>query len=85
MLKSICFCGGTAHRRAMPTVLLCLFLLTLCLFLLTRCFGLAAPSQAAGTALFQDAKWVAEYVAAVSAALGRPMIRVDVPSMAITY
>ena len=43
MLKCICFCGGAAHRRAMPTVLLCLFLLTLC-------FGLAAPSQAAGTA-----------------------------------
>ena len=42
-------------------------------------------TQAAGTALFNDAQWVAGYVAAVSAALGKPMIRVDVPSMAITY
>ena len=42
-------------------------------------------TQAAGPALFKDAQWVAGYVAAVSAALGKPMIRVDVPSMAITY
>lgn len=42
-------------------------------------------TQAAGPALFGDAKWSADYVAAVSAALGKPMIRVDVPAMAITY
>ena len=42
-------------------------------------------TQAAGTALLGDAKWSAEYVAAVSAALGKPTIRVDVPAMAITY
>jgi hypothetical protein len=42
-------------------------------------------TQAAGSALFGDAAWTAAYVAAVSAALGKPMIRVDVPSMAITY
>jgi len=42
-------------------------------------------TQAAGPALFADAKWAAGYVAAVSAALGKPMIRVDVPAMAITY
>jgi hypothetical protein len=42
-------------------------------------------TQAAGAALLGDAVWAAEYVAAVSAALGKPMIRVDVPSMAITY
>ena len=42
-------------------------------------------TQAAGPALFNDAKWTAEYVAAVSAALGKAMIHVDVPSMAITY
>ena len=42
-------------------------------------------TQAAGPTLFGDAKWAAEYVAAVSAALGKPMIRVDVPAMAITY
>ena len=42
-------------------------------------------TQAAGAALLGDAKWSAVYVAAVSAALGKPMIQVDVPSMAITY
>lgn len=42
-------------------------------------------TQAAGAALFADTKWSAEFVAAVSAALGKPMIRVDVPSMTITY
>ena len=42
-------------------------------------------TQAAGAALLSDAKWAAEYVAAVSAALGKPMIRVDVPAMAVTY
>jgi len=42
-------------------------------------------TQAAGANLLGDAQWAAEYVAAVSAALGKPMIRVDVPSMAITY
>ncbi len=42
-------------------------------------------TQAAGPVLFNDAKWAADYVAAVSGALGKPMIRVDVPAMAITY
>ncbi len=42
-------------------------------------------TQAAGAALLGDAQWSAEYVAAVSAALGKPMIRVDVPGLAITY
>ncbi len=42
-------------------------------------------TQAAGATLLSDAKWSAEFVAAVSAALGKPMIRVDVPAMAITY
>lgn len=42
-------------------------------------------TQAAGAKLLGDAKWAAEYVAAVSAALGKPLIRVDVPAMAITF
>ena len=42
-------------------------------------------TQAAGAALLADEKWSADYVRAVHAALGKPMIRVDVPSMAITY
>lgn len=42
-------------------------------------------TQAAGPALFADEKWAADYVRAVQAALSRPVIRVDVPAMAITY
>lgn len=42
-------------------------------------------TQAAGAALLEKEEWAAKYVAAVSAALGKPMIRIDVPSMAITY
>lgn len=42
-------------------------------------------TEAAGAALFADEKWAANYVRAVSAALARPIIRVDVPSMAVTY
>jgi len=42
-------------------------------------------TQAAGAKLLGDPQWSADYVAAVSAALGKPMIRVDVPAMSITY
>lgn len=42
-------------------------------------------TQAAGAALLGDEKWSADYVQAVHAALGKAMIRVDVPSMSITY
>jgi hypothetical protein len=42
-------------------------------------------TQAAGPTLFMDDKWAADYARAVHGALGKPMIRVDVPSMAITY
>ena len=42
-------------------------------------------TQAAGAALMEREDWAAQYVAAVSAALGKPMIRIDVPAMAITY
>lgn len=42
-------------------------------------------TQAAGAALLADEKWAADYVRAVHAALAKPMIRVDVPAMAITY
>ena len=44
-------CSGTAHRRAMSLVLLCLFLLTLCL-------GFASPSLAAGTAAPDDHQFI---------------------------
>jgi hypothetical protein len=42
-------------------------------------------TEAAGEAMFADEKWSADYVKAVHAALAKPMIRVDVPAMAITY
>ena len=42
-------------------------------------------TEAAGAALFEDEKWSADYVRAVHAALAKPMIRVDVPAMAVTY
>jgi hypothetical protein len=42
-------------------------------------------TQAAGPAMFADADWAAQYTAAVHGALSKPMIRVDVPAMAITY
>ena len=42
-------------------------------------------TEAAGAALFADPKWAASYVGAVHAALVKPMIRVDVPAMAVTY
>lgn len=42
-------------------------------------------TQAAGASLFADPKWAADYVRAVHAALAKPMIRVDVPAMAVTY
>lgn len=42
-------------------------------------------TQAAGAALFANPKWSADYVRAVHGAVARPMIRVDVPAMAVTY
>lgn len=41
-------------------------------------------TQAAGVTLFADGQWAADYVCAVHGALGKPMIRVDVPAMAVT-
>lgn len=42
-------------------------------------------TQAAGETMFADERWAADYVRAVHGALARPMIRVDVPAMAVTY
>src|SRR3990167_767295 len=42
-------------------------------------------TEAAGAAMFKDEKWAADYVQAVHAALARPMIRVDVPAMTVTF
>ena len=42
-------------------------------------------TEAAGASWFENPKWSAEYVKAVHGALKKPMIRVDVPAMAITF
>ena len=42
-------------------------------------------TQAAGPDKLGDKKWAADYVRAVHAAIGKPMIRVDVPAMTLTY
>jgi len=42
-------------------------------------------ARAGGTAMFSDGKWAAEFSRAASAALAKPVVRVDVPGMAITY
>jgi hypothetical protein len=42
-------------------------------------------TEAAGAKLLGDAQWAAQYALAVASALGKPMICVDVPAMAVTY
>lgn len=42
-------------------------------------------TEAAGPALLGDEKWAADYARAVHAAIGKPMIRVDVPAMTVSY
>ncbi len=42
-------------------------------------------AQAAGATMFADAKWSGEFARAASAALAKPVVRVDVPSMTVSY
>jgi hypothetical protein len=42
-------------------------------------------AESADPALFADAQWSATFAKAVFAMLGKPMIRIDVPAMAVTY
>lgn len=42
-------------------------------------------AQAAGTKGFDDAAWAQQFARAASAALARPLVRIDVPTMAISY
>ncbi len=42
-------------------------------------------AMAAGAGRFADPAWSMDFARAASAALGKPVVRVDVPSMAITY
>ncbi|MFN3376460.1 MAG: hypothetical protein ACK40S_07910 [Burkholderiaceae bacterium] len=42
-------------------------------------------ARAAGPALLGDANWLRDFGRAATAALARPVVRVDVPSMAVSY
>ena len=42
-------------------------------------------AEAAGPARFAESKWALEFARASSAALGKPVIRVDVASLSISY
>lgn len=42
-------------------------------------------AQAAGTAKFADTAWALEFARAASAALGKPVVHVDVAALGITY
>ena len=42
-------------------------------------------AEAAGPAKFADPQWAQEFARAASAALGRPMVHVDVTAMSINY
>ena len=42
-------------------------------------------AQAAGAPLLGDPAWSGDFARAASAALAKPIVRVDVPGMAVTY
>lgn len=42
-------------------------------------------AQAAGVQGFADAKWAGDFARAVEAALAKPVVRIDVGAMTITY
>lgn len=42
-------------------------------------------AQAAGAAKFADASWARDFARATSAALGKPIVHIDVPSLSISY
>lgn len=42
-------------------------------------------AQAAGVARLADSAWVNEFARAASASLGKPVVRIDVAAMTVTY
>ncbi len=42
-------------------------------------------AQAGGLSRFSDPKWAMEFARAASAALGKPVVHVDVPALSISY
>ena len=45
----------------------------------------AVTAQAAGPALLGDAAWSSRFACATVAALSKPVVRVDVPAMAVSF
>ena len=42
-------------------------------------------AEAAGVAKFADAQWAQAFARAATAALGKPLVNIDVPSLSISY
>lgn len=42
-------------------------------------------AQAAGRDLFADTQWASDFARATSAALAKPVVRLDVPAMTVSY
>ncbi|WP_313069580.1 hypothetical protein [Melaminivora sp.] len=42
-------------------------------------------AQAAGTRHFQDPQWAQQFARATVSALSRPIVRIDVPAMAVSF
>lgn len=42
-------------------------------------------AEAAGAAKFADAQWAQAFARAATAALGKPLVHIDVPSLSISY
>lgn len=42
-------------------------------------------AEAAGPQKFADAAWALDFARAVTAALGKPLVNIDVPSLSISY
>ena len=42
-------------------------------------------AEAAGPEKFADASWAQEFARAATAALGKPLVNIDVPSLSISY
>lgn len=52
---------------------------------LLRADKVLTVAQAAGSELLSDADWFQEFALAAQAALGKPIVRVDLQSMTISY
>ena len=51
----------------------------------SHCFLGTKNAVSAGPVKFADAQWAQDFARAASAALGRPMVHIDVTAMSINY